>query len=90
MAVDLLGLPVLGDVLGFLGAALGGWRYLLSPSYRSRVHARWNSMGQLQIAQEISGAVAGSLFWLIIFCVIISFFVGFGWITRFFHGTPSV
>jgi drug/metabolite transporter (DMT)-like permease len=90
MAVDLLQLPLLGDVLGFLAAAFAGWRYLFSPSYRRRVHERWQSKSQLQIAQEIAAAVAGSLFWLVIFCLLISLFLGFDWITRLLHGTSSV
>lgn len=83
MAVDILGLPVLGDVLGFLATAFAGWRYLLSPSYRRRVHKRWQSTSQLHIAQEIAAAVAGSLFWILIFCLVISLFVGFDWINPF-------
>ena len=90
MAVDILALPVLGDVLGFLAAAFAGWRYAISPSYRRRVHERWQSKTQLQIAQEIAAAVAGSVFWLIILFLIISVFLGFGWITHLLHGTPSV
>jgi hypothetical protein len=90
MAVYLLDLPVVGDVLGFLAAACTGWRYLFSPSYRRRVHERWQSKNQLQIAQEVAAAVAGSLFWLVIFSLIISLFVGFDWITRLLHGSSSV
>jgi H+/Cl- antiporter ClcA len=87
---SLLDFSVLGDVLGFFGAALAGWRYLFSPSYRRRVHARWQSRSQLQIAQDIAAAFAGSVLLLVVFCVIISLFIGFDWVTRLFHGTSSV
>jgi hypothetical protein len=62
----------------------------LSPSYRHRVHERWQSKSQLQIAQEIAAAVAGSLLWLVIVCLLVSLFVGFDWLTRLLHGTSSV
>jgi H+/Cl- antiporter ClcA len=90
MAVDLLAFSVLGDVLGFLGAAFAGWRYLFSASYRSRVHTRWHSKSQLQVAQDIAAAVAGSVLWLVLFWLAIGIFAGFDWISRLFHGTSSV
>ena len=90
MAVDLFAFSVLADLLGFLGAAFAGWRYLFSASYRRRVHARWHSKSQLQIAQEIAAAVAGSVLWLILFWLAIGVFAGFDWISRLFHRTPPV
>ena len=32
---------------------LAGWRYLLSPTYRRKVHARWASMDRLVVVGEI-------------------------------------
>jgi hypothetical protein len=90
MAVDLLAFPVLGDILGFFVAAFAGWRYVLSPSYRARVHSRWESKSQLQIAQDIAAAVAGSIFWLILSWLVISVFAGFDWIARLVHGSSAV
>ena len=90
MVVDLLGFPVVGDVLGFLGAAFAGWRYLFSASYRTHVHTRWHAKSQLQIAQDIAAAVAGSVLWLVLLWLAIGIPAGFDWISRLFHGTSSV
>lgn len=90
MSVTLLDLPVLGDVLGFLGAALSGWRYLFSASYRNRVHLRWHSKSQLHVAQDIAAAIAGSVFWFVLLWLVIGAFMGFDWATRLFHGTSTV
>lgn len=90
MPDNLLDLGALGDVLGFFASAFAGWRYLFSPSYRRQVHARWQSRSQLQIAQDIAAAVAGSLFFLAVSWLLLGFFFGFDWMPRIFQGTSSV
>jgi hypothetical protein len=46
----------LGEIIDFIGYSiegLAGWRYLLSPSYRRRVHVRWRNQSKLETAGEI-------------------------------------
>lgn len=46
----------LGEVIDFIGYSiegLAGWRYLLSPSYRRRVHERWRNQSKLGTVGEI-------------------------------------
>jgi hypothetical protein len=74
MPVDILGFSVVGDVLSFLGKAFAAWRYLMSPKYRRRVHARWQSESQLEIAGDISSAVVGGVLFILLLWVAISLF----------------
>jgi hypothetical protein len=90
MALNLLDPGALGDFIHFLGNAFAGWRYVFSPSYRRRIHARWESQSQLQIAQDVTSAIVGCLFLLLLLCLMVSFFAGFDWIAHLFHGTSSV
>jgi len=49
-------LEAIDGVVTFVGhfiEGLAGWRYLLSPTYRRKVHARWASMDRLVVAGEI-------------------------------------
>ncbi len=46
----------LGEFIEFVGYSvegLAGWRYLLFPSYRRRVHERWRSQSKFETACEI-------------------------------------
>ena len=49
-------LEVIDNVVLFVGHStegLAGWRYLLSSTYRKKVHARWAEMDRLVVAGEI-------------------------------------
>jgi hypothetical protein len=59
MVQVILGILALLDAL--ISSALG-WRYVLSPKYRSTVHARWRVRGRMSVA----GEVAWHLFWFVI------------------------
>jgi len=41
------------QVVGHSVEGLAGWRYLLSSTYRRRVHTRWSSMNRLAVVGEI-------------------------------------
>jgi hypothetical protein len=46
----------MADIIDFLGPCAEGmtvWRYLCSPSYRRRTHARWRSQSRLETGLEI-------------------------------------
>lgn len=43
-----------------------GWRFLLSPGFRTATHQRWESMRQMEIAQDIAGGIAGVVFSILI------------------------
>jgi hypothetical protein len=94
MPFSLLELGEFVEVFDWLRVAFAGWHYLFSPRYRERIHARWKSDSSLSIARDITGAVAGCVFSLVLGWLIVSLFAGFDWLThltnRLFHGTPSV
>jgi hypothetical protein len=49
-------LDAIDGLVTFVGHSiegLAGWRYLLSPSYRKTVHARWARMDRMMVAGEI-------------------------------------
>jgi hypothetical protein len=39
-----------------------GWRFLISARFRESTHKRWESMRQMEIAQDVAGGVAGVMF----------------------------
>ncbi len=46
----------MSDIVDFIGHSVEGmavWRYLFSPSYRYRTHARWRSQSRLETGLEI-------------------------------------
>jgi len=52
----------MGEIIDFVGYSiegLAGWRYLLSPTYRRRVHERWSNQSKLETVVEVI-AVGGS------------------------------
>jgi len=49
-------LEVIDGLVLFVGHSiegLAGWRYLLSSTYRKKVHARWSEMDRLAVVGEI-------------------------------------
>ena len=67
MALEAVGL--LADALfwlaEFLARGLVGWRFLLSPGYRARTLARWQTESGAQVAIEVTGGAAGVLLTLL-------------------------
>lgn len=49
-------LEAIDNLVLFVGHSiegLAGWRYLIFPAYRKKVHARWAEMDRLVVAGEI-------------------------------------
>lgn len=47
------------EVVGAVTYVFAGWRFLLSPRYRAATEARWATMRQLDVAQDVIGGIAG-------------------------------
>lgn len=70
-----MALSELIDFVGYSIEGLAGWRYLLSPSYRRRVHERWRNQSRIETAGEIftfalsfilvSFIIGGVIWWLL-------------------------
>jgi len=50
------------ELLEWLVASLAGWRYLLSPTYRRRVHEDWRDEKWYYIAWDVLCGTAGIVF----------------------------
>ena len=53
MALDVL------EIFDWIGAAVGGWRYVFSSSFRQRTHKRWKAEGRGKAFIEILFGVLG-------------------------------
>jgi hypothetical protein len=73
-----------GPLLEWLLGAAAGWRYLFSPSYRRRVHARWRDKAWIYIAVDVICGVASCLLFLLLLYALISAFAGWDWWARLF------
>jgi hypothetical protein len=56
----------LGEIFEWLMAALVGWRYLLSPSYRKAKHNDWRNEKAIYIVWDVCGGLAGIIFSLLV------------------------
>jgi len=54
----------LTEVIDWLIHGGAGWRYLLSKSYRRKVHQRWRQQSRLNVAGEIFWGILAFLFTL--------------------------
>jgi hypothetical protein len=50
------------DFVGYIVEGLFGWRYLLSPSYRTKVRARWKHQPRIVVLCDVVGLGASALF----------------------------
>ncbi len=50
------------QLVGHSIEGLAGWRYLISPTYRRTVHARWAKMSRLAVIGEIGIFFLSSVF----------------------------
>jgi hypothetical protein len=73
-----------GPLLEWLLGAAAGWRYLFSPSYRRRVHARWRDKAGIYIAVDVICGVATCLVSVLLLHAVISAFAGWNWSARLF------
>ena len=67
------------NLLDFLYCAFSDWRYLLSPSYRTRIHARWQQSTQLRITAEVIGSLICAAATLFLVGLLICAILGAGW-----------
>ncbi len=70
------------EFVDWLRAAVAGWRYLLSGSYRSDTHARWRQEGVLRVLRDVLCGVAGLAVTVLIIYLVIGVFAGWDWIHR--------
>lgn len=47
------------EALGAVTYVFAGWRFLFSSRFREATRARWATMRQMEVAQDIVGGVAG-------------------------------
>ena len=47
------------ELLGGLAYIFAGWRFLLSSRFRESTEARWATMRQMEVAQDIIAGAAG-------------------------------
>lgn len=73
MAASIFEALELGD---WLRAAVAGWRYLFSRSFRIQTHARWRQERRWHVAWDVICGMAGMAFTGLIFYAIVSLFVG--------------
>jgi len=61
----------LTELIDWLTSGGAGWRYLLSTSYRRKVHQRWRQRSRLTVAGEIFwGALTFLFTWLLAAAVV--------------------
>jgi hypothetical protein len=63
------------ELLDWFRAGFTAWRYLLSPSYRRRIHDRWRSAGRLSVFFDIVGASFAFVFTLALVVLLVCSFV---------------
>lgn len=59
------------EVVDWIINAFGGWRYVVSPSFRRRTHDRWKVEGKIQATIEILLASFGLLLTIILAVVLV-------------------
>jgi hypothetical protein len=60
------------EIFEWIANALAGWRYLFSPSFRQRTHARWKAEGRGTAFVEILLAAVGMLVTLFLLWLVVS------------------
>lgn len=70
------------EFIDWLRAALAGWRYLLSGSFRDQTHARWRQETTPRVIWDIVCGVAGIVFTFLVLYVVISLFARWDWLER--------
>ncbi len=70
------------ELVEWLQAAVAGWRYLFSHSFRNQTHFRWRQQSRWRVTWDVICGLAGIAFTCLILYVIISLFVGWDWIER--------
>jgi hypothetical protein len=61
----------LTELLYWLRGLIAGWRYLFSPSYRARTHARWKRRSPVYAVVETICAALACAAWLVLLYLLI-------------------
>lgn len=64
------------EIVDWIITGVAGWRYLLSPSFRQRTHARWKAEGRGKAVIEILVACLGMLVTVALGWVVVSLLNG--------------
>ena len=80
--MSLLDLGEVVELLDWFSAALAGWRYLFSRSYRRQVHELWRERSRWRICWDILCGAAGIAFTLFLVHLIVSLFAGWNWMAE--------
>ena len=64
------------ELLSWIIDGLGGWRYLLSPSFRKRTHERWRLEGWATALTDVLFGGLALLFTLFLLGLLIAFMLG--------------
>lgn len=59
------------EIFEWMANAFAGWRYIFSPSFRQRTHARWKVEGRGTAVLEILFGAAGMLFTLFLLWLVV-------------------
>ena len=59
------------EIFEWIGNAFAGWRYLFSPSFRRRTHARWKAEGRGTAFVEILFGAMAMLFTLFLLWLVV-------------------
>jgi hypothetical protein len=62
--------------------ARSGWRYVASPAFRRKTHARWKDQSVLRVLWDVVRGIAGIALTLLLLYVLISLFAGWDWIQK--------
>jgi hypothetical protein len=68
--------PDVLEIFDWIGYAFAGWRYLLSPSFRRRVHTRWKAEGRGKAFVEILFGALGVLLTLFLLWLVLDLLRG--------------
>ncbi len=54
------------ELIGWIIDSVGGWRYIVSSSYRTRTHARWLVEGKMKALFDIFFGVSAVVFTILV------------------------
>ncbi|HKP81154.1 MAG TPA: hypothetical protein VJT69_04005 [Pyrinomonadaceae bacterium] len=60
------------EIFDWIANGFAGWRYLFSPSYRRRTHARWKAEGRIRAFVDILFSTLSMLFTIFLIWVVVN------------------
>ena len=64
------------EIFDWIANGFAGWRYLFSPSFRRRTHARWKAEGRSKAFFDILFGAVGMLITIFLLWVVVNLFRG--------------